>query len=117
MEKLIEREKQTIESLDQKIVDAAASLEDGPEREENLKKLEALKTKKEDLEKEIESLKEFDPVVLKELYRKVKLAKQSADRWTDALLLLKSYLVKTWGKDSKSVDEMLGIDDGFDYIE
>lgn len=117
MEKQIEREKQTIVALNQRLEDMSAALDDGPEREENLKKLEELKLQRESLEKEIESLKEFDPVVLKELYRKVKLAKQSADRWTDALLLLKSYLVKTWGRDSKAVDEMLGIGEDFDYIE
>lgn len=51
------------------------------------------------------------------LSQKCKLAKDAADRWTDGVWATKSYLVKKYGQDPKSVSAMLRMGDTFDYVE
>jgi hypothetical protein len=78
--------------------------------------LEALRARKVELTKELATLADYDPEVLRALNAKVKIAKAGADRWTDALLTLRGWLIKTWGKAPKEADAMLQLPEDFDYV-
>jgi len=88
------------------------------EEEKEMKKvrIEEGKKRRISLEKQIAEKAGFDPEVLGALEKKVKIAKDSADRWTDAIFSIKSYLVKKHGLENAKVDAMLGIKDSFDYV-
>ncbi|TDH67351.1 hypothetical protein CCR75_004125 [Bremia lactucae] len=94
-----------------------------------LQRLKELKTKIESLHNKAQHLAENDPAILKELEHKVRLSKEGADRWTDNVYTLKSWVVQKRGVEGKEVvgtpatfrekrivDKWLGIKDDFDYI-
>jgi hypothetical protein len=58
-----------------------------------------------------------DPDALAALQARAVVCKAAADRWTDNVWTLKSYLVNSMGKAPVEVDSLLGIDDSFDYVK
>lgn len=86
-------------------------------RAKKLARLSELKTKKVELEKELEKLKENDPAALADLEKELMFVKQSAHRWTDNIFECKSYLLKKRGMDRKDVNRILQISEDFDYPE
>ena len=57
-----------------------------------------------------------DPAELKRIQQASIDLKAGADRWTDNVWAIKSYLVKKKGMSGKEVDKMLAIDGNFDYL-
>jgi hypothetical protein len=49
--------------------------------------------------------------------RKVKIAKVGADRWTDNVYTLRSWVIQKRGCAGGEADKWLGIKDDFDYVE
>jgi hypothetical protein len=86
------------------------------EKEMKMVRIEEGKKRRLSLEKQIADKANFDPEILGALEKKVKIAKDAADRWTDAIFSIKSYLVKKHGLENAKVDAMLGIKDSFDYV-
>jgi len=82
-----------------------------------LKRLQDLQKEKEDREKELELLKENDPLVVEELRKELRMCRDSANRWTDNVFACKSYLVKKRGLAKKEAEQMIGITGAFDYPE
>ena len=68
------------------------------------------------MKKQLEEHRENDTEALKELQSVNDLAHLAADRWTDNMWALKSYLVKKRGIDRKEVDKFLGMGCDFDYV-
>ena len=69
------------------------------------------------MENELAHNKANDPAELERIQKEVIMLKEGADRWTDNIWAVKSYLVKKRGMSGKEVDKMLGIDGNFDYLE
>ncbi|KAL4158028.1 hypothetical protein PRNP1_003808 [Phytophthora ramorum] len=87
------------------------------ERAQKLRRLEEQKAKVQVLRTKVQHLAENDPEILEQLERKVRMAKEGSDRWTDNVYTLKSWVVKKRGVEGKEVDKWLGIKDDFDYVE
>lgn len=87
-----------------------------PERAQNLARLADLKSQRVLLEAEVAAHADNDPEVYKAMLAKAQAAKAGADRWTDNVWALKSYLVKL-GKSPAEVDALLGLTDDFDYVK
>ncbi|KAL4105651.1 hypothetical protein PRIC1_003711 [Phytophthora ramorum] len=87
------------------------------ERVQKLRRLEEQKAKVQVLRTKVQHLAENDPEILEQLERKVRMAKEGSDRWTDNVYTLKSWVVKKRGVEGKEVDKWLGIKDDFDYVE
>ncbi|ETL91853.1 hypothetical protein L917_09686 [Phytophthora nicotianae] len=87
------------------------------ERVQKLRRLEEQKAKVNGLRTKVQHLAENDPAILEELERKVRMAKEGSDRWTDNVYTLKAWVVKKRGVEGKEVDKWLGIKDDFDYVE
>jgi len=86
--------------------------------EERVKKLEELahlRAHRAALEAEIKAKVDFDPGHAAEILSKVKKCKAAADRWTDNLINLKSFLVSKYNMNPKEAAGMLGMGDDFDY--
>ncbi|ETL91854.1 hypothetical protein, variant [Phytophthora nicotianae] len=90
---------------------------DSDERVQKLRRLEEQKAKVNGLRTKVQHLAENDPAILEELERKVRMAKEGSDRWTDNVYTLKAWVVKKRGVEGKEVDKWLGIKDDFDYVE
>eukprot|EP01135_Chromosphaera_perkinsii_P011366 Nk52_evm11s2391 gene=Nk52_evmTU11s2391 len=69
------------------------------------------------MEAEYQQFKESDPDIIDGQKKKIKLAAQSANRWTDNI-----YNVKTWCRDkfniaSEDIDKNFDIPEDIDYLE
>ncbi|GMF22731.1 unnamed protein product [Phytophthora lilii] len=73
------------------------------ERVQKLRRLEEQKAKVQALRTKVQHLAENDPEVLEQLERKVRMAKEGSDRWTDNVYTLKSWVVKKRGVEGKEV--------------
>ena len=85
------------------------------ERSSKLEELARLKAQRAELEAEIKAKADFDPGLAAELLSKAKKCKAAADRWTDNLINLKSFLVSKYNMNPKEAAGMLGMNDDFDY--
>lgn len=105
-----------IAEAEARIATLSAGRVESEERKEKLARLAALREESRALEAEVETHKHNDPEVIKELARKVEVARAAANRWTDNTWALKDYLKKKLGRTAKEADLMLGINDDFDYV-
>jgi len=97
-------------------LEQAVSPADAARRAQKEAELEGALLRAVSLKAEVASKAEFDPALLEELERKIKVAKAGADRWTDNLFEMRSHFIKKYGKDPKEADAMIGLNDGFDYV-
>ncbi|RLN05658.1 hypothetical protein BBJ28_00004691 [Nothophytophthora sp. Chile5] len=102
--------------VNQALVDDALVDCDKTERVEKLRHLTEQRAKVEALRSKVQHLAENDPEILDQLERKVRVAKEGADRWTDNVFTLKSWVVQKRGVAGSEVSYWLGIKDDFDYV-
>ncbi|KAG6973830.1 hypothetical protein JG687_00000678 [Phytophthora cactorum] len=117
----LEQRRQTVQEklakVKQKVEEQTSLRSESDERVQKLRRLEEQKAKVKELRTKVQHLAENDPAILEELERKVRMAKEGSDRWTDNVYTLKSWVVKKRGVEGKEVDKWLGIKDDFDYVE
>ncbi|OEU22823.1 meiotic nuclear division protein 1 [Fragilariopsis cylindrus CCMP1102] len=112
--KLIEELKPQVAEAEARLSDAKRVGDDGSGRAKKLARLSELGQQKNELEKELEKLKENDPAALADLEKELQLVIQSANRWTDNIFECKSYLVKKRGMEKKEANKFLQISADFD---
>jgi len=71
------------------------------ERAEKLAELDALRARAKAADAAVKAAADSDPDVARAALAKAKAAKAGADRWTDALFAIKSYLVKKYNMEPK----------------
>ncbi|CCI43066.1 hypothetical protein ABG067_004663 [Albugo candida] len=87
------------------------------ERAEKLARMVELEETLSIMKEKVKQFEENDPKVLNELESSVKKVKEGADRWTDNIFNLRSWVVQKRGVPTGEVDKWLGIKDDFDYVE
>ncbi|XP_076803015.1 meiotic nuclear division protein 1 homolog isoform X2 [Clavelina lepadiformis] len=111
---------QSLQTKHEKVLDqlseARKNRQTSLERDEALKKISFLSTKKEDLMKEIMKYEENDPSKIKQLATETVTAKQAVNRWTDNLFTLKAWIKRKFPVDEKQIDKQFGIPEDIDYI-
>jgi hypothetical protein len=85
------------------------------ERSAKLKELDQLRERARDADAQLKSLSDSDPDVSRAALLKAKAAKAGADRWTDALFSIKSYLISKFNMEPTQAAAALGMTDAFDY--
>jgi len=85
-------------------------------REALLKKLNDLQQEDKTISADLELLKFNDPVEIEKIKAASDKIKGAADRWTDNIWMIKSYLTKKKGMSGKEADAFLRIDSSFDYV-
>lgn len=117
----LEQRKQTLQGKLEKVkqnTDEQKSLRsESEERVQKLQRLEQQRAKVQAMRTKVQHLAENDPAILDELQKKVRVAKEGSDRWTDNVFTLKSWVEKKRGVAGSEVDKWLGIKDDFDYVE
>jgi len=114
--KLAENEKK-LQTAKKNIEVAQAERTETEERTKVLAELSDLKVKKEEALKKIGLLNENDPALLESLASEASDAKDSANRWTDNLFVLKSWIKNKFPIDEKMIDKQFQIPEDLDYIE
>ncbi|CBK23932.2 uncharacterized protein [Blastocystis hominis] len=105
------------EKLDESIAKARESKPDSEHRLELVEQHEQLRKRQEELTASLDSLSERDPETIRKLKDNVKQAIDGANRWTDNIYSVKSFLVRKQGMGSKEVDQALEITEDFDSLE
>lgn len=82
-----------------------------------MERFSELTTQVDELKRELKVLSDNDPEVIEQLSKKIKVAKDGADRWTDNVFNLKLWVVQKRSLPSSEVDKWLGLSEDFDYIE
>jgi len=86
-------------------------------RDSKLQRLDQLKEIEAEYSQILEKNKITDPAEVKKVVDAANKCKDGANRWTDNVFTLKTYLVKKKGMSSKEADKLLKIDTAFDYLE
>ena len=80
--------------------------------------MKSLKTKKDELDLKLKRYKDSDPQVLKELEQETKISKLGANRWTDNIFALHSWIRDKFPSVSiNDLNQQFGIPEDIDYIE
>ena len=80
--------------------------------------MKSLKTRKHELDLELKRYKDNDPQVLKELEQETKISKLGANRWTDNIFALHSWIRDKFPSVSiNDLNHQFGIPEDIDYIE
>lgn len=93
---------QNVDSTKQQIVQARAD-RNNPSRNQMLAELASLKKEEESLDGQLDQLKVNDPEEIRRVEKLALINKAAADRWTDNLWQIKSYLTKKKGMAGKEV--------------
>lgn len=117
LENAITRSKADIARLSEEYLATSSVGKNGKMRKDLLAKLTALKQRDADLDAELECLKIKDPAEIKKVRLAASRNKEAADRWTENIWVIKSYLTKRKGMSGKEADRILKIDSSFDYAE
>jgi len=115
--KLEEADKK-VEASKASLVEATKGREESQERTETLQRLDELKAKKAALEAEVQKFKDCDPELIDQLRREIQLSKDSANRWTDNIFSLHSWIQKKFPAiHIPDLNKQFGIPDDIDYVE
>lgn len=94
--------RQAVSETQQAIAEASAVRKaDG--REEKLRRLAALQAEEKEIDRQLEALKFNDPEEIKRIIREAEANQQAANRWTDNIWAVKSFLTRKKGMSSKEV--------------
>ena len=109
--------KKKLETVEKKLDEAKSDRTPSEERTALLKEHSALKCKKETLLNNIDQQKENDPEVINALISDTNQLKNDANRWTDNLFTLKSWIKRKFPIDENTLNKQFSIPEELDYIE
>ncbi|XP_048775211.2 meiotic nuclear division protein 1 homolog [Ostrea edulis] len=104
-------------TLENNIKKAKIGKEDSEKRSQIIQDLDGKKQEKASLLKEIDKYRECDPEVIEAVQKQTGEAKEAANRWTDNVFSIKSWIKNKFQFEESVIDKQFGIPDDFDYVE
>nr|XP_026693349.1 meiotic nuclear division protein 1 homolog [Ciona intestinalis] len=104
-------------STNRGLAEAEETRKDSKGREELLQELAKLEKEKANLQLEIAKYKECDPEVVNAITDETQIAKESANRWTDNMFNLKSWIKRKFPIDEAVINKQFEIPEELDYVE
>ncbi|KAF4527335.1 hypothetical protein B566_EDAN001112 [Ephemera danica] len=122
LEKLGPKEKgivaQSVKDVVQSLVDdGLEDREPSDERTELLKDVSDLQAEVDQLKQELKKYEDNDPVVWEERKQRGAEAKIAANRWTDNIFAIKSWVSSKFNLDDAVVNKQFGIPEDLDYVD
>nr|KAG5698417.1 hypothetical protein BaRGS_006612 [Batillaria attramentaria] len=116
LERMAPKEKgitsQSVKEVVQSLVDDAMD-----ERSTVMSDLQNQRNRKQQLEAELAKYRESDPEVLEKQKRETDMALEAANRWTDNVFSIKSWVQKKFCCEESVIDKQFDIPSDFDYLE
>lgn len=106
-----------IDKLTNEITELEPGREDSEERNQLDNEISEISRKLEDVRTEAGKYEKLNPQGLKAMKEDTKVALEAANRWTDNIFQLRSYITKQFNVDRKDFDEHFNIPEEFDYVE
>jgi len=91
--------------------------EESKERTELIENISKLQSKHSELKTKLALYASCDPEALDDLREKTKVCKEAANRWTDNVFVMKSFVIDKSGIDRNDFDRNFSIPEEFDYVE
>jgi len=118
VEEKTEEARKRIKKAQEDVVKEKDGREETEERQTALAELNDLKSKKSALESEIQKYKDNDPEVLDKMKDEIAAAVESANRWTDNVFAIHSWIKRKFPSISvNDLNKQFGIPEDLDYIE
>lgn len=86
-------------------------------RSETLNNLQTKQDHLKSLQRDLEQYRECDPDVIEQVKGQTDTAKDAANRWTDNVFSVKSWIKNKFCFDEKMIDKQFGIPEEFDYVD
>eukprot|EP00668_Euglena_longa_P011601 GGOE01014009.1.p1 GENE.GGOE01014009.1~~GGOE01014009.1.p1 ORF type:complete len:206 (-),score=78.21 GGOE01014009.1:223-840(-) len=103
--------------LDKAVQVAKKGKVDTPERQATLSQWEEVTSRHKELTLEIQKYAENDPEFLAKVEEYAQLAKDAANRWTDAVFMVKGYVKNKFNVEEERLNKEFGISADFDYVD
>lgn len=116
LEQKTEQTAQTVENLKRKITEARETRVESEERTSKLQRLGELKQTIANADTQLADLKDNDPAETERIQQLAETCREAANRWTENVWAIKSYLQKKYGMSGKELDRQIGIPADFDYV-
>lgn len=110
----VKKKRKTAES---EIAQASMGREDTDDRETILAELSEKQSECERLKHEVEKYRECDPEVMEAMKVETCTAKEAANRWTDNVFSLKSWIKNKFNFEDNVLDKQFDIPEEFDYLD
>ncbi|XP_077971529.1 meiotic nuclear division protein 1 homolog [Styela clava] len=110
-----EQEKELASTKDE-VAKAKKSRTESNERERLLSELTTLQADKDSLTEELARLKDCDPETIKQMQEEIGIAKDAANRWTDNIFSLKTWIKRKFPIDENIINKQFDIPEDLDYI-
>lgn len=105
-------------SLEKEMVSAQMGREESQSRVELLENLDKAKKEEQMLTSKLKEFADNDPAVLEEMASEAKTALEAANRWTDNIFSIQSWIKKKFPSiDQAGLGKQFGIPEDLDYIE
>ncbi|KAJ8900964.1 hypothetical protein NDN08_000261 [Rhodosorus marinus] len=117
LDEQIEKTKEGISSAEQSAKELKSGREESSEREEVLKRLGKLETESAELRSKLLIYSSCDPETIRSLKIDSEAFRAGANRWTDNIFSIRSYVSEKFSIPPTDFDKNFGIAEDFDYIE
>eukprot|EP00667_Euglena_gracilis_P020841 EG_transcript_22650 len=117
LQKRAEELKRKRADLDNAVQLAKKGKVDSPERQKALAEWEEVTARHRTLSLEMQKYAENDPEFLAKLEESAQLAKDAANRWTDAVFSIKSHVKNKFNLEEERLNKEFGISADFDYLD
>ena len=106
-----------VEVIESKVKRAKLGKENSDRRTSVLENLAAKQSELSELTREVEKYRECDPEVMEEMKQQTQTAKEAANRWTDNIFSVQSWIKNKFFMEESVLDKQFGIPDDLDYID
>lgn len=114
--KSISQHQSSVRKMEEQSAELTAGRGGGEERTATVAENKRLAVEIRELSSQLGAHQANDPALLAELEKKINIAKQGAERWTDNIFELRSKCVKKFNQPVKEMNKHMGISDEFDYL-
>ena len=105
-----------LNSLEQEISELEPGREDSDDRTALNQEIAALEEQLTGIEQDLSKYSALNPAAVREAERQADIALTAANRWTDNIFSIKSWVAKRFGVQSSEFDKQFGLDEAFDYV-
>ncbi|XP_026495755.2 meiotic nuclear division protein 1 homolog [Vanessa tameamea] len=106
-----------LKKVEEAITIESVGREPSEERNQLLKLLSEVTKQENELKMELQKYRDSDPEYIAQLKNEIEDLKTAANRWTENIYILKSYIKNTFQKDNETINQTFNIPPDMDYIE
>uniref|UniRef100_G3MNW5 Meiotic nuclear division protein 1 homolog n=1 Tax=Amblyomma maculatum TaxID=34609 RepID=G3MNW5_AMBMU len=112
----VEDVQKKLKSVENQLAKAQVGREDSSEREKLIAQLSELEQSRDELSAELQKHRDCDPEVLEEIKKQTVVAKDAANRWTDNIFAIKSWVKNKFFIEEAVLNKQFNIPEELDYI-